>query len=270
MNVEIAGSRRGGAVRPSRTGFLPALLLVAAWLAALAVPARADVAGAVGADYYSGPSDQVTRGVLGVASVGVAGGFASLAGVRFDDNLVGAGFSVTGGAGAPLGSPSRLFRVLATRFVGDASFRAWRLKAGPFFQWGGSTLGLSFLRYVDDQSGEATGGIAELEVPVAPRWKATASGSAAAIQAGERSWSGSAGIAWTATPHVTLTAEAGVARNGSIASAAPASAGRGLRDNPVLGNLLGGGGGQGGAGAASETTPDVSATLLMGIRVPIP
>lgn len=245
-------------------------MLAAAPLLLAALPARADFAGAVGGDYYSGPSGQVTKSVLGVASVGVAGGFATIAGLRFDDSLVGPGFGVTAGAGAPLGSPTRLVRALATRYVGDGAYRAWRVKAGPFLQWGGTSLGLSFVRYVDNEGGEATGGLAEVETPVASRWRATFDGSAAEIQGGEQSLSGSAGIAWTASPRITLSASLGVARNGSIVSAQPAATSRGLTSQPILGSVLGGGGNQGRGDASAASPANVSATVLFGIRVPIP
>ncbi|MGE5177082.1 MAG: hypothetical protein ACM3JJ_12010 [Hyphomicrobiales bacterium] len=247
-----------------------AIAAVVAVISLGAATARADVAGAVGADYYSGPSSQVTRGVLGIASVGVAGGFASVAGVRYDDTLVGPGFGVTAGVGAPLGGSDRLFRVLGTRYVGDGTYRAWRLKAGPFFQWNGSSLGVSFLRYVDDVGGEATGAIVEVETPVAPRWRATIDGSAAAIALGQRSVSASAGVAWTAARHLTLSAEAGVARNGTIAAPQPGGGARGMPGVTNLGTSTGGRGSAGRPDVTSGAGADVAATLQLGIRVPFP
>lgn len=259
-----------GAVLPGRPRRLAVLACAAMALLSTPRVARAEFAALVGGDYYSGAQQEVTKSVIGVASLGLERGFATVAGARFDDNLVGAGFSATAGAGASLGSPSRIVRVIATRYVGDETYRAWRLKAGPFYQWGGASLGLSFVRYTDDQGGEATGGLAEIEKPVSTRWKSTFEGSAAEIQAGMWSTSGSAGIAWAASPHLTLSAALGVARNGSIGSAGPAATTRGPLTRPSLGNLFGGGAGSGPQTQESSTQPDLSATVLFGLRVPIP
>lgn len=251
-----------------------ALALVAIFISggvlAGAADARAEVAAVVGAEYYRGPADQETRGLVGALSFGLTGGgFLSAAGVRYDDNLIGPGIGITGGFGTPLGGESVLLRVDATRYLGDGAYRAWRLRAGPFVQWGGGvSLGVSFLHYDDNALVEANGVIGEIGVPVAPRWRAALGGSVATLGDGSKSTSGSAGVTWSMAPHLELSAEAGIARNGALGTSQPQSAqsSRG----PLEGLPLLGGGSGSAASRPNAAAEDVSGTFLLGLRVPFP
>ena len=83
-----------------------------------------------GFDYYSGPSDQITRTALAIASVGFgSSGSASIAGLRYDDSNAGVGAGVTIALGLPVG-PTSALKLLGSEFAGS-DFRAWRVKAGP-------------------------------------------------------------------------------------------------------------------------------------------
>ena len=233
---------------------------------AVSTPASADTAGLLGADYTS-VRGQVTKGFVGAAVYGFEdGGFLTAAGSRYDDNLIGDGVSVTAGVGAPVRG-TLLARVFGTRWVGDNEFRAWQLKVGPFVQWsGGATLGLSFVRH-DDGDATATGGVVEASIPVAPRWRATLSGSAAAIRGGRGSASGSAGAAWQAGSRVEVQAEAGVARNGALGTTtAPSGGGGGLLGGlPLLGRSQ-----ERAASTGEEEGQPVSGTVTVGLRVLFP
>ena len=246
--------------RAIRLAFVAATLLASP-------PAFADTVGLIGAD-YSSVEGQVTKGVVGAGVLAFQnGGFVSAAGTRYDDNLIGDGVSVTAGVGAPIRS-GILARVFGTRWMGENEFRAWRVKAGPFFQWtGGTYVGLSFVRHEQDGGARATGGTVEASVPVAARWRALASGSAASLGDGRESASGSAGVAWQAATRLEVQAEAGIARNGALSSTASSTGGGGgpLSGLPILGH------GQGQA-AESGTIEEgkVSGTINVGLRVLFP
>jgi hypothetical protein len=211
--------------------------LFAAAILVASPPAVADTLGLVGAD-YSSADGQITKGVVGAGVLAFQnGGFVSAAGTRYDDNQIGDGVSVTAGVGAPIRS-GILARVFGTRWIGENQFRAWRVKAGPFFQWSGGTyVGLSFVRHEQDGGARATGGTVEASIPVAARWRALASGSAASLRDGRESASGSAGVAWQATTRLEMQAEAGIARNGSLGTTTSSTGGGGgpLSGLPILG-----------------------------------
>lgn len=241
--------------------------LFAAAILAASPPAYGDTVGLIGAD-YSSVEGQVTKGVVGAGVLAFQnGGFVSAAGTRYDDNLIGDGFSATAGVGAPIRS-GILARVFGTRWIGENEFRAWQVKAGPFFQWSGGTyVGLSFVRHEQDGGARATGGTVEASVPVAARWRAIASGSAASLSDGRESASGSAGVAWQAATRLELQAEGGIARNGALGTTSSSTGGGGglLGGLPILG------GGQGrSAEPGTIEEQKVSGTINVGLRVLFP
>ena len=227
--------------------------------------------GLFGAD-YSTVGGRVTKGALGAAVFAFEdGGFLTAAGSRYSDDLTGDGVSLTAGVGAPLRGVF-LGRVFGTRWFGEGDFRAWALKAGPFVQWGeGVSLGLSFVRQDEGDGATATGGVVEASVPLATRWRALASGSAASLGRGGESVSGSAGLQWQAASRLQVQAEGGVTRNGVLggtgATGTAAGGGRGLLGGlPLIGR------GQGSASEAPQEEADqgLSGTVTMGIRVLFP
>jgi hypothetical protein len=232
-------------------------------------PALADTVGLIGAD-YSSVEGQVTKGVLGAAVLGFqSGGFLTAAGTRYDDNLIGDGFSVTAGVGAPIGG-GILARVFGTRWIGANEFRAWRVKGGPFKRWdSGTYVGLSFVRHEQDDGATATGGIVEASVPVAARWRAVVSGSAASLGSGGESVSGSAGMAWQAASRLEVQAEAGVSRNGALGTTTT-SGSSGGGGGPLSGLPLIGRGPDRTAEQATTESRNLSGTVTMGIRVLFP
>jgi hypothetical protein len=245
------------------------LIHYAIYAACLAAPALADTSGLAGAD-YSSVEGQVTKGLVGAGILSFdGGGFLTAAGAGYDDNRIGGGVSLTAGVGAPLGSVA-LARAFGTSWIGENDYRAWRLKAGPFFQWSGGTwVGLSFVRFDDGDGGDATGGMVEASVPIAPRWRAVATGAAASIGDGRESASGSAGVAWEPVPRWELQVEGGVARNGTLGTTGAAAGGGGglLGGLPLLGR-----GQSDEAQTQSEADEEnrVSGTLSMGLRVLFP
>ncbi len=247
-----------------------AVLLTAAAVATSTpvTPAMADTAGLLGADYSSTES-QVTKGLVGAAVLGFSnGGFLTAAGTRYEDTLIGDGVSVTAGAGAPVAG-ALIARVFGTRWIGANEFRAWRLKAGPFVQWGGgASLGLSFVRHTQADGATATGGIAEASLPLSPRWRALVTGTAASLGQGGQSASGSAGVAWQAAPRFEVQAEAGVARNGALGTSAGQATGGG---GPLGGlPLLDRGQERAAAPRGGEEAAQVSGTFTVGLRVLFP
>jgi len=244
------------------TSLVFAILIYAVSLAA---PALADTSGLIGAD-YSSVGGQITKGAVGAAVLAFdGGGFLTAAGAGYDDNRIGDGVSLTAGVGAPLGAFA-LARAFGTSWLGENDYRAWRLKAGPFFQWGGGTwVGLSFVRFDDGDGGDATGGMLEASVPVAPTWRAVATGSAASIGDGRESASGSAGVAWQPTSRWEVQIEGGAARNGSLGTTSGSAGGGGglLGGLPLLGR------GQGNQAATQEENK-ISGTLSLGMRVLFP
>ena len=261
--------RRREAVRPAAVRALALFVLALTMTPVASALALPDGAGLLGAD-YSSVQGRVTKGFLGAAVFGFEdGGFLSAAGSRYTDDLTGDGVSLTAGIGAPLRG-AVLGRAFGTRWIGENDFRAWGLKAGPFVQWtGGASLGLSFVRQDEGNGATATGGIVEATVPIAARWSALASGTAASLGRGGESASGSAGILWQAGSRLEVQAEGGVAKNGTLGTTTSGASGGGrglLGGLPLLGR------GQGDASAAPQGEVDekVSGTFTMGIRVVFP
>src|SRR5262245_40517659 len=94
----------------------------------LAAPAYAAPISAFGGfDHSSGAFDQRTDAWIAGAGLSAAAADVAIAGVRYDDTLIGRGTSLTGAAGFSV-APTTQLRFAATRFIGDQSFRAWRAR----------------------------------------------------------------------------------------------------------------------------------------------
>jgi hypothetical protein len=216
-----------------------------------------------GFDHYVGAFDQRTDGWVAGLEMTTAAADLALAGVRYDDTLIGRGTSVTGVAGFAM-APMTHLRFAATRFVGDETFRAWRARVGPQFGLpSGQSLWLSYVHYEDNAADHSDGVVAEATTPLIANLTGRANASYATAVAGPPALQGSVGLGWRVIPHVELSGELGLARNASGASGPPASGGGILGVTPPL---IGGPG----HGANRGTVNDVSATALVGFRVFLP
>ena len=233
-------------------------------LAAFLVPVLASVAVAGplqvggGYDYYSGPNHQMTRSALALVSAELGrSGSASLAGIRYDDTIVGTGNAYLGGLGVRL-APMTNLRAWGTRYVGDESFRAWRLKGGPQLSLpGGRSLGLYYMHYSDNAEGKSDGVSGELNLPLFPGLSAQASAAQATTPGDQRSTQGSVGLSWTIVHGLELTGEMGIARGGAASEFVPS---RGPLDL-----LLGGP-----PPSTTTTTTSTESLALVGVRVTFP
>ena len=173
-----------------------------------------------GYDYYSGPADQITRTAIAIGTVGFGHeGNATLAALRYDDNQAGAGAAVVAGVGLPM-APLSTFQLWGYRYIGDETFRGWRLKAGPQIGMpGGSTLGLYFSHYEDNSDAHSNGGIGELNVPLVDHLTGRASVSFASAPGDLRSTELGLGLSWLAARSLELSGEVGLAQNGALTSA---------------------------------------------------
>jgi hypothetical protein len=232
-------------------------------LFALSSPAAAAVTAVGGYDHYAGAFGQRTDGVVGAVVVGIGSGDVTAAGVRYDDSLIGEGYSVVGGVGLPL-APTTMLRASGTRFIGDESFRAWRVKVGPQFALPGErSLTLSYSRYQDNLASRSNGVIAEATSPLVPKLGGKATGSVATTSDGPTALQGSVGLSWSPVRRLELSGEVGVARNAAGAAGQPFP-NRGPLDGLPL---VGGGSGGGGSSGSSQ---EVAGTALISVRVSVP
>lgn len=251
----MRGDRSIGRIPVTRSVPLLALLVV---MVSSASAAPIEVSG--GYDYYRGPADQITQGPTASVGVGLGLASASLGAMRFDDNHVGAGTSVTAGVGFPV-LPLTQLHAYGTRYRSDQDYRAWRVKVGP--QIGiptGQTLGLFYSHYSDNREVDADGATAELASPLV----AGLSGRVIAGYAksgGFDSGQGSVGLSWKVLRHLELSGDVGMAKSGALATQ-PFPRARVL-DLPLIG---------GGSGAPSTTEEDagLETTLLLGVRIVMP
>jgi hypothetical protein len=150
----------------------------------------------------------------------------------------------------------------ASRYLGDESFRAWRVKAGPQLELpGGARVLVAWSRYHDDSGAQADGAVLESSAPVTSSLIARLNGAVAENPDGRRASEAAAGLSWTAAPHVQLLGDVGFARNGGTSLSQPVP-------RSTLGNLLGIG-----PGAASEppsSRDETSATGRVGVRLLFP
>jgi hypothetical protein len=183
-----------------------------------AAPSPYQVGG--GYDYYSGPADQITRTAIAIGSMGFGhAGSATLAALRYDDSQAGEGAALVAGVGLPI-APLSTFQLWGYRYIGDETFRGWRLKAGPQIGMpGGSTFGLYFSHYEDNSDAHSNGGIGELNVPLVDRLTGRASVSFASAPGDLRSTELGLGLSWLASRSLELSGDVGLAQNGALTSA---------------------------------------------------
>jgi hypothetical protein len=211
--------------------------------------------GAVSFDLYNGPADQVTKSALALGDLAFGGADVVGGVLRFDDTTVGMGNGFVVGGGWTVAAPLSV-RVLASRFVGDGDYRAWRLKSGP--QWGlpgGGTLGLFWVHDTNNVGPDTESGAGELSVPVTHGWTGKLSGAYGRSEESD-GYVAAVGASWTAVPHLELSGEVGAARNPPATTPAPS---RGLL-SPILG----------GPQQEQSMTNQVSATSTLTLRVAFP
>ena len=186
----------------------------------LGTPSIAAAAIAVGSGYeYYCTNPEITRTASVVIATGVGTGSASLTGLRYEDNLIGNGYGAIVGVALPCASRV-VARAWGTRYAGGGAFEAWRMKSGLQFALPArSNLGLYYAHYGDNTRVQSDGGIAEFAVTVAPSWVVRANASHVSVAGGEGSSQATLGAVWTALRHLELTTDAGLARNGSAATA---------------------------------------------------
>jgi hypothetical protein len=212
----------------------------------------APVSGIAGFDYYAGPEGVITRTALLGAEAGLGGFSASLAGLRFDDSVVGEGNGISAGLSVPLSLMTR-FSLAGTRYSGEESFEALRVKAGPVVSLPrAGTLGVFYSRYSDNADQSVNSGSLELGVSLVAGLSARAAASYARADDDRKSTQGSIGLGWSPIRFVELAGDVGFATNGAVTSTP--FLGRGL---PLLG---------GGSGAELDT----ETTYQIGVRVVAP
>ncbi len=173
-----------------------------------------------GYDYYSGPAHQITRAAMAIGSVGFGhGGNAMLAALRYGDSQAGEGAGLVAGVGLPM-SPLSMLQLWGYRYIGDDTFRGWRVKAGPQFGMPrGSTLGLYFSHFEANSDAHSNGGIGELNVPVVARLTGRASVAFASAPNDLNSTEFGLGLSWLAARSLELSGDVGLAHNGALTSA---------------------------------------------------
>ena len=223
----------------------------------------APVLGGGGYDYWEGPGGQVTRSALGIVGAEFAGtGSASLTAVRFDDSIVGEGLGAIAGVGVPI-APRAVLRAWGARYVGDESWRAWRVKTGPQVELsGGATLGLYYAHYGDNADSRSDGAIGEVSAPLAHGLTARGEASVASAPGDLRATQGALGLAWAPLHGLEISGEVGLARNGAV-FATPGSPGR-----PPLVPVIGVG--TPATPGTTETVSRTESTAQLGIRVLFP
>lgn len=215
-----------------------------------------------GLDHYAGALGQRTESFVAGASAAAAIGDLTLAGMRYDDNRIGRGYGMIGGAGLPIGF-STILRVQATRFVGDDSFRAWRAKAGPQFGIpGGGSVALSYSYYEDNLPSTSHGAIGELATPVAGGLTGRMTASCATSPQGPPALQGSVGLGWRPMPRLEISGEVGMTRNASGAAGQPFPGQHGLAGIAPLGGAA--------TPSSSDPSQEIAGTALIGIRVFLP
>lgn len=200
----------------SHTGMLVGLAVAAlrAGDAAAATPT-----GAVGYTYYQGAAHNLTRAVTAEGTMAFPRLEATLAALRFDDGLIGNGVQLVAGLGVPLHGFT--LRAQGGSVLGDRDYRGWRAKLGPEISLSRSgAVQISYLHYEDNQDFRSDGLALESAAVLAPRLTGRLGASYAASSLDIQSTQATSGLTWVALPHVELSGEAGVARNGGVAPVA--------------------------------------------------
>jgi len=243
-------------------GVVVALLLQASVTPAAAEPVLAaagpSLVGGGGLDYYQGPGGETTRSALAIAGVVSGDAVGTLSLMRYLDTVIGDGVGFGGSLRLPLDHDQSLC-AWGSRFAGDDSLRAWRLKVGPLFQLpsGGST-GVYYTHAEDDAGSRSDAGAVELALPLRAGLTGRASAAYGSAPGGLRSALGSVGLAWTPVRGLELAGDVGVARNGALTTSP------GPAQGPI-GQLLG-------HGSGGQTSADsrVDPLLQFGLRVLLP
>ena len=223
--------------------------------------------GGVGADYTSGPGSQNTRDALGYVTAKWAATDLILVGARFDNSQVGAGTSGSIGVGVPAGTGVTL-RLQGARSIGDETYRAWRVQAGPQIAVGGGrTLGLYYL-HIEDNVGSFSNGVStEVDAQLSPTVAGSLGASIAAIQEGQTGAQGSASVTWAPVHHLQLVGDMSVGKNViGVSEIGSADHGGGpLGKLPIIGN-----GSSKKGGSVTQTQYGASATAAIGVRFLFP
>ena len=236
-----------------------AALTVALITSPLPTLAATSLVGGGGYDLYQGPGGQFTRSMLGIVGAGIGGGSASLTLMRYFDNRTGDGLGFIGALGVPISSSAAL-RVWGSRFVGDDSLRAWRVKAGPLVQFStGGTAGFYYSHAQDNAGGRSDAAAAEFSLPISARITGRAGVVYATAPGGLPAAQGSLGLGWAPVHGLELSGEFGLARNGAQVTSPGPSRG-------PLTQLLGGGGTGGGTTQSARVDP----LLQLSVRVLLP
>lgn len=214
--------------------------------------------GGGGYELYAGPDGQRTRSAMALVGAEDGGRCVSLAYTRYSDARIGDGSGYVLAIGVPV-VPAAAVRVWGSRYVGDETLRAWRVKAGPLFELNGvGVAGFYYSHARDDTGLRSDGASLELAVPIGSRFTGRGAAAYAVASDGVRAGQGTVGLGVAPVHALELVAEAGFAHNASlITSSAPA---RGPLDP-----LFGGNGGDAGA-KASRMDP----VLLFSVRVLLP
>ena len=222
--------------------------------------AAATSSGAVGYTYYQGAAHNLTRAVTVEGTLALPGLECSLAALRFDDGLIGQGVQLIAGLGVPVEGVAVL-RAQGGSVMGDGDYRGWRLKLGPEINLSRiAAAQVSYLHYEDNQDFHSDGVALESAAVLSPRVTGRLGASYAASSLDINSTQATSGLTWAALPHVELSGEAGVARNGGVA---PVGA---QRPRSLLDPLLGP---QPGAPASAEEN-DISTIYQLNVRFTFP
>lgn len=247
-----------------RRYFMGFVLAGAAFLAIRPV-AAGTMSGGAGVDYQTGPEAQSYRSALLFGSAELAEGDFTVAAVRFGDSTIGPGISGFANAGLRV-TPATRLRVIGLRTIGDAAYRAWRLRAGPELNLTSeATVGAYYLRVRDNSPSDFDAGGVELSVPIARGVSGQVGSSYGKWEGGATTAQGMLAGTWRAASRLQLLCEVDVGRNVITTSSTAPSSGGILGGLPITNGL-----GNGGSGRKSRTENRVSATSQLGVRFLFP
>lgn len=243
-------------------------IALAAWQAPQAA-ASALGAGA-GTDWSLVAHGATVTSVYGYGSFSAGRTGLALGGLHYDDGSITAAGPLVA-AVAPV-APSLAMRAWWTRYLGEAGFRAWRLRGGP--EWTlprNATVGAFFAYLKNDRDGVQRSGSLEIALPLNARWTGKLDAGAARLPSAITATQAAVGLAWTPFASVELSGEAGLAHHGAFLGSASATGGGGVGPLPLPLGLGGNGGGNGrGPTPPTSTGDDVEPTLSLGLRIALP
>ena len=239
----------------------PALL---AHLALVGFPSASVIAaplsGGAGIDYSSAPNGQTTKDALGFLTLALGRCDGTAVGARYEDTLVGNGLSGTLNLGLPV-AKMVFVRAMGSRFLGDETYRAWRLKAGPQVVLPtGQTVSLSYVRFEDNAAWISNSVVGELTIPRGESLSVKAGATYGSLPDGLTNFQGSVGLNWVAAKHLLLMSELGAGENVTTISTSTGGVGIGRGGSGVRGRRSGG----------SSTQNQFAATASFGLRVLVP